>query len=194
MRSTYCATAWDPTSVVSPCQPVIDASATGLRSVRHARTGRATSREPAVIRGAVALSRQRPRPGKSCRAHRRDGARRPDYGSTSARCRHSAAGHTGPTTDRESPRRSTHRATEAAPTTRASRAPPSIADSARRQSRAPRWMEFQSVSPVILPPDHSMLTGRRSQCRKTAVSCGGAAAMTPNAAVHTAGFCASTGT
>ena len=26
-------------------------------SVRHARTGRATSREPAVIRGAVALSR-----------------------------------------------------------------------------------------------------------------------------------------
>jgi hypothetical protein len=34
------------------------------------------------------------------------------------------------------PRRSTHRATEAAPTTRASRAPPSIADSARRQSRA----------------------------------------------------------
>jgi hypothetical protein len=55
-------------------------------------------------------------------------------------------------------------------------------------------MEFQSVSPVILPRDHSMLTGRRSQCRKTAVSFGGGAAMTPNAAFHTAGFCASTGT
>src|SRR3954447_173361 len=55
-------------------------------------------------------------------------------------------------------------------------------------------MKFQSVSPVILPRDHSMLTGRRSQCRKTAVSLGGGAAMTPNAAFHTAGFCASTGT
>jgi hypothetical protein len=55
-------------------------------------------------------------------------------------------------------------------------------------------MEFQSVSPVMLPRDHSMLTGRRSQCRKTAVSFGGGAAMTPNAAFHTAGFCASTGT
>jgi hypothetical protein len=55
-------------------------------------------------------------------------------------------------------------------------------------------MEFQSVSPVILPRDHSMLTGRRSQCRKTAASFDGGAAMTPKAAFHTAGFCASTGT
>src|SRR3954447_19744380 len=55
-------------------------------------------------------------------------------------------------------------------------------------------MEFQSVSPVILPRDHSMLTGRRSQCRKTAVSFGGGAAMTPNAAFHTAGLRAPTGT
>src|ERR1700691_2904040 len=51
-------------------------------------------------------------------------------------------------------------------------------------------MAFQSVSPVILPRDHSMLTGRRSPCRKTAVSLGGGAAMTPNAAFHTVGFCA----
>jgi hypothetical protein len=55
-------------------------------------------------------------------------------------------------------------------------------------------MEFQSVSPVILPRDHSMLTGRRSPCRKTAVSFGGGDAITPNAAFHTAGLCASTGT
>jgi hypothetical protein len=47
---------------------------------------------PSVIRGAVALSRQRLRPGQSCRSHRRDGAQRPDHGSTSARYRHSAAG------------------------------------------------------------------------------------------------------
>src|ERR1700744_3903210 len=108
----------------------------GLSTTPKARTGRAASREPAVIRGAVAPSRQRPRPGKSCRAHRRDGAPRPGRGSTSAGCRHGAAGHTGPTTDRGSPRRSTHRSTEAAPTTRASRAPPGIAGSARRQSPA----------------------------------------------------------
>src|SRR5690242_15837801 len=55
-------------------------------------------------------------------------------------------------------------------------------------------MEFQSVSPVILPRDHSMLTGRRSQRRNTAVSFGGGSVMTPNAAFHTAGCCASTGT
>src|SRR5579875_3276626 len=55
-------------------------------------------------------------------------------------------------------------------------------------------MLFQSVRPVILPRAHSMLTGRRSPCKKTAVSFGGGAAMTPNAAFHTAGFCAPTGT
>src|SRR5438874_2113148 len=43
-------------------------------------------------------------------------------------------------------------------------------------------MPFQSVSPVILPRDHSMLTGRKSRRIKTAVSFGGVAAMTPNPA------------
>jgi ABC-type arginine transport system ATPase subunit len=44
---------------VRPLLADVDARWTGVLqgSVRHARTGRATSREPAVIRGAVALSR-----------------------------------------------------------------------------------------------------------------------------------------
>ncbi len=43
---------------------------------------RGTGGRPAVIQGAAALSRRRPRPGKSCRARRRDGARRPGCGSS----------------------------------------------------------------------------------------------------------------